>query len=251
MAKTKEISTEKRAQIVILHETGRSHREIARIIGVSKTGVATTLNRYAETNAFSDRKRSGRPKKTTSSDDRHILMLCKRDRFKTAPAIAAEVKDSLSQPISANTVKRRLIAHGYHGRVAKKKPLLRAVNKRKRLLFAQMHEDWTIEQWKSVLWTDESKFELLGNRRRQNVRRKVGESHKEQCIAPSFKHGGGSVMVWGGFSYDGVGDLVKIDGIMNKEYYHSILSRHAIPSGIRLIGPAFVFQQDNDPKHTS
>lgn len=33
--------------------------------------------------------------------------------------------------------------------------------------------------------------------------------------------------------------------------YHSILQRHAIPSGLRLVGPSFVFQQDSDPKHTS
>ena len=33
--------------------------------------------------------------------------------------------------------------------------------------------------------------------------------------------------------------------------YQSILQRHAIPSGLRLVGPSFVFQQGNDPKHTS
>lgn len=251
MAKTNEISTEKRAQIAILNKTGHSQRDIARLVGVSKTGVATTLSRFAETNSFEDRKRCGRPKKTTESDDRHILMICKRDRFKTAPAIAAEVNESVLQPISVTTIKRRLIANGFNGRVAKKKPLLRTVNKRKRLAFARLHKDWTVEDWKKVFWTDESKFELFGNKRRKYVRRRVGESHKENCITPTVKHGGGSVMVWGGFSYDGVGDLIKIDGIMDKNYYHRILSRHAVPSGTRLIGQNFVFQQDNDPKHTS
>lgn len=57
-------------------------------------------------------------------------------------------------------------------------------------------------------------------------------------------------MVWGCFSYDGVGELVKINGIMQKEHYHEILQRSAIPSGIALIGYGFTFQQDNDPKHT-
>lgn len=58
-------------------------------------------------------------------------------------------------------------------------------------------------------------------------------------------------MVWGCFCYDGVGDLKKIVGTMRKEDYHRILKYNVIPSGTGLIGEGFVFQQDNDPKHTS
>lgn len=47
--KSKEISKEKRAQIQILHETSKSQREIARIVGVSKKGVQTILGRYTKT----------------------------------------------------------------------------------------------------------------------------------------------------------------------------------------------------------
>ena len=48
-----------------------------------------------------------------------------------------------------------------------------------------------------------------------------------------------------------LGDLFKIQGILNQHGYQSILQRHAIPSGLRLVGPSFVFQQGIDPKHTS
>lgn len=44
---------------------------------------------------------------------------------------------------------------------------------------------------------------------------------------------------------------VKIDGVMDKKVYHNILVRHGVPSGSRLIGPGFIFQEDNDPKHSS
>ena len=137
------------------------------------------------------------------------------------------------------------------GRFAVRKPLLRPANKRKRLKFAQEHVDWTIDQWKSVLWTDESKFELFGSHRRQYFRRKGNGKFKPDCIVSTVKHGGGSVMVWGCFSHAGVAQLKKIEVIMKNEQYHSILQRHAIPSGINLIGRGFIFQQDNDPKHTS
>ena len=85
----------------------------------------------------------------------------------------------------------------------------------------------------------------------QYVRRRSGKELQEPCLHPTVDHGGGSVQVWGCISAGGVGDLVRIDGIMNAEKYRQILIHHAIPSGRRLIGPRFTFQQDNDPKHTA
>ena len=73
----------------------------------------------------------------------------------------------------------------------------------------------------------------------------------KECLTPSVKHGGGNVMVWGCFGAGKVGDLFRVKGILNKEGYHTILQRHAIPCGQCLIGASFILQQDNDPKHTS
>lgn len=128
--------------------------------------------------------------------------------------------------------------------------MLRTANKKKRLTWARNHEAWTTDDWRNVLWTDESKFELIGSKRRVFVRRSAGEKMLPECVVPTVKHGGGSVMVWGCFSANGVGDLIRIDGILNKERYKNILQHHAIPSGIRLIGQNFILQQDNDPKHS-
>jgi hypothetical protein len=38
---------------------------------------------------------------------------------------------------------------------------------------------------------------------------------------------------------------------MDKKVYHSILVHRAIPEGKKLLGKGFVFQEDNDPKHSS
>ena len=251
MAKAKEISVEKRAQIIILHKTGKSFREITKILKISLGAVQNAINRYRETGKNVDRKRSGRPRKTTQSIDNKIYAISIADRFKSASIIRAEINEQLDSPICLSTVKKRLREKGMIGRIAVKKPLLRSVNKQKRLDFAKEHLGWTVDQWKSVLWTDESKFELFGSHRRQFVRRKINERFKSQCISPTVKHGGASIMVWGCFSYSGVGSIKKIDGTMKKEQYHSILQFHAIPSGTRLIGHGFILQQDNDPKHTS
>lgn len=83
------------------------------------------------------------------------------------------------------------------------------------------------------MFTDESKFEIFGGKRR--VCRLEGERLSDQCIAPSVKHGGGSVIVWGCFGNGQTGDLKKIDGILNKEGYHQIFCKHAVPSGKRVM----------------
>jgi hypothetical protein len=82
------------------------------------------------------------------------------------------------------------------------------------------------------------------------VRRTITEKFADPCIVPTVKHGGGSIMIWSCFGA-AVGDLSRIDGILVKERYKQTLQRHAIPSGTRLIGRGFTFQEDNDPKHSS
>jgi len=62
-------------------------------------------------------------------------------------------------------------------------------------------------------------------------------------------HGGGSIMFWGCVAYNGVGDLVPVDGMMTKSKYLEVLNNFAFPSGDKLIGESFIFQQDNAPCH--
>lgn len=59
-------------------------------------------------------------------------------------------------------------------------------------------------------------------------------------------------MVWGCFSANGVGHIHWIKEIMTAQIYKQILIHHLKPS-IRKLHPDgdFIFQQDNDPKHTA
>lgn len=251
MPKTKELSIEMRATIIAFHKTGKSNRQISRELKISKTAVDYNVKKFASSQSVENKTRSGRPKVTTSSEDRKIVITSKRNRRLTAPEIAAEVNVERSQPVSVSTVKRRLQEADLHGRVALRKPLLRAINKKKRLQWAKEHKDWTLDAWKNVLWSDESKFEVYGSRRRTFVRRSAGERAIDQCLVPTVKHGGGSVMVWGCFGGDRIGSIARIQGIMRKEQYRDILENEMLPSGLRIFGEKFTFQHDNDPKHTS
>ena len=83
-------------------------------------------------------------------------------------------QSSSNRRTSTSTV-QRLRESGRHGRIAAKKPLLKDIDKRKRLAWAKKHKQWTLDWWKSVLWSDESKFESFGSNDSVFVKRRVGE----------------------------------------------------------------------------
>ena len=58
-------------------------------------------------------------------------------------------------------------------------------------------------------------------------------------------------MVWGAFSWHGVGPLVKINGKMDKFQYLDILKNHMEPFAFDSMPIKWKFMQDNDPEHTS
>lgn len=252
MAKKRALGVDEREKIKILRASGLTLSKIATIINCSKSTVKRTIDRINETGSLLDRVcNRGRKRILTPSDDKYIKLCAKRDRRKTLPIIVREFNLSRKHQVGFSTIRRSLIRSKMTGRVAAKKTFLRKANIRKRLKFAKEHLNWTIEQWDRVLFTGESKFELFGCKRRVFVRRMPNERFQKNCIVGTVKHGGGSVMVWGGICTKGVVPLYRIKGIMKKEQYHTLLCRHALPGGKKLLHRGFTFQQDNDPKHTA
>ena len=63
-----------------------------------------------------------------------------------------------------------------------------------------------------ILWSDETKIELIGLNAKRHVWRKP-------ATILMVKHGGGSIMLWGCFSVAGNGKLVRIEEKMNGSKY--------------------------------
>ncbi len=62
----------------------------------------------------------------------------------------------MQNSISEHTTRRTLKQMGYSSRRPHRVPLLSAKNRKWRLQLAQTHQNWTIEDWKNVCWSDES-----------------------------------------------------------------------------------------------
>ena len=101
------------------------------------------------------------------------------------------------------------------------------------------------------MWSDESKFNIFGSDGRQVVWRQSHEAMKRKCLKATVKHGGGSIMIWGCMSANGLGNLVRIEGTIYKEQYERILTENVKQSAKKLKMGSFIFQEDNDLKHTA
>lgn len=92
--------------------------------------------------------------------------------------------------VDPSLVWRSLIRNDLCGRVAANKPHFHEGNMVKSLRYAKSHKDCYEDQWKRVLWIDESKFEMSRSICQQYVRRWVGDRWKSECLNPSVKYCG-------------------------------------------------------------
>ncbi|GBM12118.1 hypothetical protein AVEN_33618-1, partial [Araneus ventricosus] len=60
--------------------------------------------------------------------------------------------------------------------------------------------DRDISFWESVIFVDESKFNIFGSDGQTTVWRKPNEDFNTKSLLPTVKHGGGGIMVWGCFA---------------------------------------------------
>lgn len=242
MSRGKHCTEEKRNLIQNLRRQGKTYKEIEILAECSPTVIANALKWQPKPEL------RGRKRTTTQRDDQNIIRLAKKDPLMSS----RKIKQDLNLSTSAVTIRRRLTEAGLRANSPRKVPLLKKVHVRKRLDFVKSRVDWPVEKWRNILWTDESKIVLYGTPgTRKYVRRPPNTAYKPQYTIKTVKHGGAKINIWGCFSYHGVGPVVLIQGNMDQHQYVSILQNHMLPYAEENIPLRWVFQQDNDPKHTS
>ena len=142
--KKKSLTEVQRAQIVILHKEGVSERQIAACLSVSKTGVYQAITKHVYEGIFCDRKRSGRPRKTSNRDNNLIRRMVVRSPTSSTKKLQPALLRKGTR-VTQMTISRRL-SREFNLKSYKlaRKPRLTPVMKAKRLAFAKKHRHWTI-----------------------------------------------------------------------------------------------------------
>ncbi len=130
---------------------------------------------------------------------RRMGRLVRDDRKATVTQITTRYNQDLQNTISEHTTHRTLKQMGSSSTRPHRVPLLSDKNRKRRIPFAQAHQNWTIEDWKNVAWSAESRFLLQHSDGRVRIWCNEHESMDSSCLVSSFQAGGGGVMVWGYF----------------------------------------------------
>ncbi|GFW56860.1 transposable element Tc1 transposase [Trichonephila clavipes] len=135
---------------------------------------------------------------TTSSEDRYIVLSAKRNRRTTAQQVANQFLAASGKQISRKTVARRLRGRGLYARRPVVCVPLTRQHRTARFQWCREHHNWTEQDWACVLFSDESRFNLSSDCRRQLIWRESGTAYRPENIQEKDQYPTCSIMVWAG-----------------------------------------------------
>ncbi len=248
------ITADQRDSVISLLKSGASTREVVKRVGIS-LGAVSKIGKQNCNNR--DKNKGGRRSILSAADKRHCVHLVTKGRLENAVQVQKQLKMDYSIDVSVETIRRALKEAGLGSFEKEKKPALSDTNAKKRLEWCLAHRNWTIDDWKRVVWSDETKINRFNSDGHVWAWIRDGETLQPQHVKQTRKHGGGGLMFWSAITYAGVGWICKIEGTMDRYVYKSILEedlsytiQHTCEQ-LNLRRDQIIFQQDNDSKHTS
>ena len=162
------------------------------------------------------------------------------------------------QTVSRNVIRRILRRNRFKFRVPSSRPYLKKSTKKKRRLWAKTYKNYTTFDWATVVWSDESNFEIGFSTRKQpqwiqNCTKRNGKSLV--ITRPTVPGNRRKVGIWGAFSGAGTSDLYVLPqgATMNHQLYLEVLENNLLPfiekTKQKFPGKSVIFMQDGARYH--
>jgi transposase len=188
------ITRQARTVILDLLKTGKSTRKIAEVVHVDQK---TVCNVRRESGVALPAVPRGRPRALTAKTERFIERNVELRRVLTASDTRRHLIGHELINVSDNTVCRAFSRRKLHARIQRKVPMLTREHMHQRLDFAKKFKSWTFENWKRVIWSDETKICVFGSEGRRYYWKRRGSPMLNHHFRPTKKFGGGAIFLWG------------------------------------------------------
>jgi transposase len=218
-----------------VRNAGMTFEKISTIVGISKSSVHRALERFEERGDFHDRRRSGRPKKLNNRNIRMLKRLTENEGRYSSRETRIRLNNSLKNPVCRRTVVNYLHQCGYEYKTRIKKLFLTKQHKKMRLDWCLEHSNWTTDDWKRVIFSEETTFYLFKRKNEVKIRRAKDDRWREGCMRVAAAGGGGRVNFWGAITSKGTGCFRIYTEYTNTDVYCNILESYLIPT-VQLYG---------------
>jgi hypothetical protein len=178
--------------ILTMLDAGHSAHSIAFITSVhSSTIFRLRFKKHSELQKSS----GGCSTKLFPANIRHAIHLITFQKAENVVQVTKTLRNITNQSLSPSTVCLHLKKAGMKAVVKHKCPLLLAQHHKARLDFAHAHKDWTVNDWRRVVWSNKTKINHLGSDGHKWVWKKPNEGLSDRLVEGTVKFGRDSVMI--------------------------------------------------------